>query len=66
MTAQRSALKMLELPRAEAKRAPTTTPEMGASDIVDRANAEKAKIEPLSKSRDRSHKKTRSGVAPRP
>ena len=57
MTAQRSAQEVLDAARAEAKRIHNDA-EIEASDIVDRANAEKAKIETAIEELDRSHKKT--------
>ena len=57
VTAQRSAQEVLDAARAEAKRIHNDA-EIEASDIVDRANAEKAKIETAIEELDRSHKKT--------
>lgn len=57
VTAQRSAKEVLDAAHAEAKRIHKDA-EIEASDIVDRANAEKAKIETAIEELDRSHKKT--------
>ena len=61
MTAQRSAQEVLDAACAEAKRIHNDA-EIEASDIVDRANAEKAKIETAIEELDRSHKKTCGSV----